>query len=82
MAHFGLGFRVSCEDPADNWRMAQSKFTQKTMEFQNSLRSRFVPLVPRATRVIPLAPQDPEMSIDPRVQSVLKRLFAFEASRL
>jgi hypothetical protein len=82
MALFGLGFRVSCVDPADDWRMAQSKITQKTMDFQNSLRSRFVPLVPRATRVIPLAPQDPEITIDPKVQSVLKRLIAFEASLL
>lgn len=82
MAPFESGFRVSGGHPTDDRRIAPSRRTQKTMDFQNSLRSRFVPLVPRATRVIPLAPQDPEMTIDPKVQSVLKRLIAFEASLL
>jgi hypothetical protein len=67
------------------------------MNFQNSLRSRFeplapltppaqrgrfVPLVPRVTKVIPPAPQNPETNTDPRVQTLMKRLIPFEAALL
>jgi hypothetical protein len=85
MAPFASGFRMNGVGPADDWRDSKSKLTQETMNFQNTLRSRFVPLaplsppaqrgrfvplVPRVTQVIPPAPQDSEMTIDPRLDGV------------
>ena len=97
MALFASGFRMNGVGPADDWRDSKSKLTQETMNFQNTLRSRFVPLaplsppaqrgrfvplVPPVTQVMPPAPQDSEMTIDPRVQTVMKRLIPFEAALL
>jgi hypothetical protein len=94
MAPFGSGFRVSGVHPADDWRIAPSKRIQDTMNPQNPLHSRFVPLAPlappaqrgrfvplepRVTKVIPPAPEASGKTLDPRIQILMKRLIPFEA---
>jgi hypothetical protein len=50
------------------------------MNFQNSLRSRFKPLAPLLTQVIPPAPQDSKLTVDSRVPTAMQRLIPLEAS--